>query len=153
MRETPTITSSSYTSNTIAAAQASDCLLTVKGDEVFQKFGAVIGPQHADPYIHLYNYKETDKMAMRIVKVFIVDTNENVPLENRVLYKGEEKLTDLNDQELFFELPVNDILAKYNEYRKTVVDKTKSATFGKEIRLEPVKIRELKMTVLNVATF
>ena len=30
----------------------------------------------------------------RIVKVFIVDTDKNIPLEQCVLYSGEEKLTD-----------------------------------------------------------
>ena len=47
---------------------------------------------------------EEEDMGRRLVKVIIIDPNENVPLEDAVLYMGEEVLTDLTDQELFFEL-------------------------------------------------
>jgi hypothetical protein len=97
--------------------------------------------------------KEQQKMASRIVKVFMADTDENVPAEKRILYVGEEKFTDSTDQELFFEIPVQDILTKHNAYRLTLTDKKASAKAGKDVMLEPLRIRDLRMVVVNVAQF
>lgn len=96
---------------------------------------------------------QEQKMTTRLVRVFVIDPNDSLPLENRMLYRGTEKLTDLNDQELFFELPVNDFLTKHNELRAKTADRVKSAQFGKEVWLEPARIRDLRMTVLVVAQF
>lgn len=86
----------------------------------------------------------------RLVRVIIVDPNDNLPLEERLVYGGEEKFTDLNDQELFFELEIKQLLAAHNEKRIKTVDKTvKEHTEY----LEAAKIRDLKMVVVNIATF
>lgn len=86
----------------------------------------------------------------RLVKVVIIDPNDNVPLEDCVLYSGSEKLTDATDQELFFEIDIKGILDKHNEKRTTLIDKkVKERTE----HLEPAKIRDLKMVVVNVASF
>lgn len=86
----------------------------------------------------------------RLVKVVIVDPNDNIPLDKCLLYSGEEKLTDATDQELFFEIDIKDLLAKHNEVRVKLVDKkVKERTDY----LEPAKIRDLKMVVVNIATF
>lgn len=87
----------------------------------------------------------------RIVQVIIADPNENVPLNKAVMYQGEQILTDLSDQELFFELPVKELLAKHNAERVKMLDKEASRRSGKDILLEPVKVRELKMVVVLVA--
>ena len=50
--------------------------------------------------------KEIETMSRRIVQVFIADPNINVPLENSLLYQGEQKFTDLTDQELFYEIEI-----------------------------------------------
>jgi hypothetical protein len=89
----------------------------------------------------------------RIVQVFIADANDNVPMDQAVLFVGKAKFTDLTDQELYFELPMKDILAKHNEARVKMLDKDASRKTGKDIFLEPVKIRDLKMVVVNIATF
>jgi hypothetical protein len=86
----------------------------------------------------------------RLVQVFIADPNENVPLDSSMIYVGEQKLTDSNDQELFFELDIKNLLDKHNEKRTKMIDKkVKERTEY----LEPVKIRELKMVVVTVAQF
>jgi hypothetical protein len=93
--------------------------------------------------------EENTMAACRIVKVIIADTNENLPLEDRILLRGEEKFTDATDQELFFEIDIRDLLAKHNEKRiKTVDKKMKDRTEY----LEPAKVRDLKMVVVTVAT-
>lgn len=89
----------------------------------------------------------------RIVQVFIADPNENVPLDKALLYRGEQKLTDATDAELFFEVPIQELLAKHNAERVKMLDKEASRKAGKDLFLEPVKIRELKMTVVTIASF
>lgn len=93
------------------------------------------------------------QITRRIVQVFIADPDENVPLVDSLLYRGEQKLTDATDQELFYEVPIIDILKAHNEKRVKFVDKEVSKKAGKDIFLEPAKIRDLKMIITNVAQF
>jgi hypothetical protein len=88
--------------------------------------------------------------ARRLVKVIIADPNENVPLADCVLYSGEEKMTDATDQELFFEIDIKNIIDTYNVKRIKLIDKkVKERTEY----LEPAKVRDLKMVVVNIAQF
>lgn len=89
----------------------------------------------------------------RIVRIYVADTDENLDVEKRLLYSGDEKLTDATDQELFYDVPINELLTKHNEFRKTVIDKKQSEKFGREVKLEPIRIRDLKMTIVSIATF
>ena len=91
-----------------------------------------------------------DKTISRFVRVIIVDPNENLSLEDRLVYKGEEKFTDLNDQELFFELEIKAMLAAHNEKRVKTVNKTVKE---RTEYLDAAKIRDLRMVVVNIATF
>lgn len=94
--------------------------------------------------------KNLANSSRRIVKVIIIDPDDRVPLDKCILYSGDEKLTDLTDQELFFEVEIKSLLDKHNEYRKTVVDKTvKERTEN----LDAIKIRDLRMVVVDVAKF
>ena len=90
---------------------------------------------------------------MRIVQVFIADPNPNLPLSSRLLHKGEEKLTDLTDQELYFELDMARILREHNAVRANTVDKDASKGKPEPVYLEPARIRDLKMVVVDVAKF
>lgn len=151
MVETPTITSSCYVSSTVDAA-----------GEWFRNLAAVqnVGQQLSTsaalnpPRPAVIQHKEPVPMSnARIVKVFIADPNENLPLASRVLHSGEEQLTDLTDQELFFEVPIAEILSKHNDVRKATVDKKAAEKFGRDIFLEPARIRDLRMVVVTVAQF
>ena len=89
-------------------------------------------------------------MGRRLVQVFISDPDENVPLDNALLFSGPQKMTDLTDQELFFELDIKLILDTHNAIRTTIKNKTiKERTEF----LEPTRVSKLKMVVVNVATF
>jgi hypothetical protein len=88
--------------------------------------------------------------ARRLVQVFIADPNENIPLDQSLLYSGEQKLTDATDQELFFEVDIKGILEKHNAERIKLVDKKVK---DRTEYLEPAKIRDLKMVVVTVAGF
>jgi hypothetical protein len=102
------------------------------------------------PAAQQLNVKVNTMATRRLVQVVIVDPNENISLEDCLLFKGEEKLTDATDQELFFELDIKDILEKHNTKRITVIDKKVK---DRTEYLEPAKIRDLKMVVVNVASF
>ena len=88
------------------------------------------------------------KQARRLVRVIIIDSAETLPLDQAVIYKGDEILTDLNDQELFFEIPINDLLKKHNVDRVNFPEKK-----GSKEKLDPARIRDLKMNVVTIATF
>lgn len=94
--------------------------------------------------------EEPTHMPKRLVQVFIADPNENVPMDQSLIYSGEQKLTDATNQELFFEVDIKTLLEKHNVKRVTYVDKkVKERTEY----LEPAKIRDLKMVVVDIATF
>lgn len=86
----------------------------------------------------------------RYVQVFIADTHDQVPLKDCLLYSGEPTLTDLTDQELFYELPIKEILAAHNAKRVKMYDRRVK---DRTEMLEPARIRDLKMTVVTIAQF
>lgn len=88
--------------------------------------------------------------ARRIVEIYIADPNENVPLEDALLFTCTPKMTDLTDQELFFEIDIKSILATHNEKRVKITDRKVK---DRVELLEPAKVRDLKMVVNTVAQF
>lgn len=86
----------------------------------------------------------------RLVQVFIADPDERVPLEQSMIYSGEQKLTDLTDQELFFEVGIKSLLGLHNAKRTQIIDKSVK---DRSEYLEPAKIRDLKMVVTTIAQF
>jgi hypothetical protein len=149
--ELPSISKSMYATSTVDPLAAFG--LAGALDRRIQQpanIGQAIGMGLAN---QLLNQEQQSVSNARIVKVFIADPNDNLPLAKRVLYKGEEMLTDLTDQELFYEVPIAEMLAKHNEYRKSVVDKKQAEKFGRDIFLEPARIRDLRMVVVDVAKF
>ena len=159
MMETPTITASSYASSNLSIDELQRRLAKEAIAKQFnhleagRKDAGISGAIAAGYAGHANEVKGTPVSTTRIVKVIIADTNDNLPLNKRVLYTGDEQLTDLTDQELFFEVPIAELLAKHNDTRKATVDKKASEKFGRDIFLEPVRIRDLKMVVVTVAQF
>lgn len=98
---------------------------------------------------------EVDNMTqqLRLVQLYIVDPNKNIPLNDALLYKSEQPfLTNLTDAELWYQVPVWEILDDHNEYRISVADREKT---GKDdtVFLEPARILDLVMRVVEVASF
>lgn len=86
----------------------------------------------------------------RLVRVVMVDPNDDVPTEIALLYDSKEVFTDKTDQELYFDIPVADLLESHNDKRTKIVDKkVKERTEY----LEPARIRDLKMLVITLAKF
>ena len=151
MLDTPAIASSVYGANT--------SVMALNAAEGLQRLG-LLNQQAADSSLYkaatqlIQNSQANQEVnvmaARRLVKVVIVDPNENIALDDCVLYSGDEKLTDATDQELFFEIDIKNLLEKHNEKRVKVIDKkVKERTEY----LEPAKIRDLKMVVVNIASF
>lgn len=142
MNELPTISSSSYQTGAIDLSGPWNELINSKD---------FINP-HEDQFLkglrRKDNIKVEEKMSeRRIVQVFIADPDEKVPLKHALLYEGQAHLTDLTDQELFFEINIKEILDKHNALRITLKDKDSK----EESYLDPVRIRDLKMTVVTIA--
>lgn len=95
----------------------------------------------------------TNGTGRRVVQVFIADPHPDVPMDKALLYKGEPTFTDSTDQELYFELPVAALLARHNEQRVLLLDKEATRKSGREVRLEPARVRDLKMAVVVIAQF
>ena len=142
--EMPTFAASSYASSTASL------------DELFQTNGLETAVSGHRPLLRAHfnqPQQEMPNMAVaigrRVVQVFVSDPNPNLSLENCLLYKGDVQVTDLTDQELYFELDIRKLLADHNEKRTKTVDKTIK---DRVEYLEPAKIRDLKMSVVTVTT-
>lgn len=109
--------------------------------------------QDGAPVVPVELKGKASPVAARIVRVFIADPDINLPLDRRVIYKSSELLTDATDQELFFEANPAAMLKNHNEYRTTVLNKAMTEKAGKEIKLEPARIRDLRMVVVDIASF
>lgn len=168
--ELPTMNSASYASNTYTGSikqltNDDQCMVVASSFTEPQRAHRVVDKRVADMLIdnriegmmrntapkHMEN--DMAKTTRRYVQIFIVDPDSRVPLDKSALYEGDSFLTDLTDQELFYELEIKSILADYNAYRITVQDKKASDKFGRDVLLEAAKIRDLSMTVVEIATF
>jgi hypothetical protein len=88
---------------------------------------------------------------LRVVRIFLVDPDERIPVDKRILHKTEEMITDATDQELFHGIPVADLLKDHNMLRATIEwedGEGKSKTGIKDAR-----IRDLVMSVTTIAQF
>lgn len=158
MSETPTITNYTSMSNTYNTADGTNWQLT---GTVARDAGALYAHAHdrrigAIAHQTLANMEtqvNPTKPKRRIVRVFIVDPDERVPLDKCVLFEGEQHLTDATDQELFFETPIAERLKAHNEERQATKDEAASERTGHPVFLKPARIRDLVMTVVTVAEF
>lgn len=158
MMETPSISGSTYASAAVNLAVQGGLagMGQLIGNQAQQNIGALAGEAKIrdifrGPQSATASPKEKPAMATRrLVQVFIADPDENVPLDQSMLYQGEQKLTDATDQELFFEIDIKSAIDKHNAERIKIINKkVKERTEY----LEPAKIRDLKMVVVTVANF
>lgn len=165
MRETPSITDSGHSHTAYAMTGGGISPLYTGGTSATTTTSTPMGWDFINRRLQQHEYlhqpvpvqapkqqkaKDNDTMSRRIVQVFIADTDENVPLNKSVIYTGEQKLTDLTDQELFFEIEIKKLLDAHNAYRTTLINKKVKE---RSENLEPIKIRDLKMVVTTIAEF
>lgn len=123
--------------------------------EKYQRINSVLPTQSYSNVVAKPVLEEKPMAAVkfRLVRVFIVDADDNVPLNKRILKMSEEQLTDATDQELFMSLNLTPVLEEHNANRVKMLDKAASKAAGKDIFLEPIRIRDLKMVVTSIAEF
>ena len=109
---------------------------------------ATIATPKSKEIAHMANANKT-----RVVRVFLVDPDERIPVTKRILHKTDEIITDETDQELFFGIPVADLLKSHNEFREGHEVEEKEGETTKRRKLKSVRIRDLTMTVVTIATF
>lgn len=160
MPEMPTITHSSY--NTAVVPFRDEYILGIPPQEtgdvdyIIRRFNIEGTAPAMTQTVQMLQFAKEKIMAevkntTRVVQVYIADvTSEHVPLVDRILYKSEQFLTDSTNEELFFSIAIKDLLDKHNEKRSKIVnpdikDRTE--------HLKPIRIRDLRMTVVQVATF
>lgn len=99
--------------------------------------------------------QQKEDLNMRIVRVFLVDPDKRIEdLNKRLLYKSDELITDMTDQDLFFDIDVKSILEKHNKYRETVIyEVTSKGDTVEKTGLKPVRVSDLAMSVILVAEF
>lgn len=162
----PSFTASSYTSNSTSAANLNNQLtgtatITRYDDSDYaglnqyrQQYAGISGAQILPHRSMEPDMAVNGKGKLRVVRVFLVDPDERVPVDKRVLHRSDEMTTDMTDQELFFSIPVNDLLASHNKTRGSVEWEEKTSEGAKsKIGLKDVRIRDLIMSVTTVAEF
>lgn len=98
--------------------------------------------------------KVATKPTRRLIRLLVVDPHPSVPLDQCVLYQSDEKMTDLSDQDLFYEI-ASELMPKlkaHNEKRVTWNERAK-ADNEKAVKLEPARISDLTMTTVVIASF
>lgn len=157
-QEMPEITSTSYVSTTTGIQDmASNAVVVAGNPQAFDLRGPdTVPPGERRVMLDVLNQVATtletneDEYMKRIVRVLIVDSDEEVPAEQSVLHDSGEQLTDADDQELFFEVNIKEILEKHNEVRGKIVDPEYT---DRTEYLQPLRIRDLKMQVVVIAQF
>lgn len=124
----------------------------------FEKYKYIEGVKHSPSTCANLTIKTETEMpakeaTRRIVKIFIIDPDTNIDLKDAVLYQGPEELTDLTDQELFFELDIKNLLKDHNEKRVKILNKKATEKAGKDVFLDAIKVRDLTMVVNVVLEF
>lgn len=100
---------------------------------------------------------EAEKMSSktpscRMVQIFVVDPDENLPVEARLLYAdAAPRMTDATDEELHFDLGLPELLAKHNEVRERTPLREQEGE--RERFMKPARIRDLVIAVTTLAAF
>ncbi len=141
--ETPTITTAAYGTASMFGDPAADFRARRVPGHIFHAAVQAATPQQQ---------KEDDSMSTqrRLVRVMMVDPHPDVPMDHALLHDSKEVFTDKDDRELFFDMPVAELLRAHNAKRVTWPDK---AVKDRVQMLEPVRIRDLKMHVIEIAKF
>jgi hypothetical protein len=119
-----------------------------------------LGQLGIDSYLYPDDDEERSKImannkkgSFRIVRVIVADPNENLSVNDRVLYDSGENITELEDQELFFELEIKQLLVDHNAKRLATLDKEATKKREQDVYLEPIRIKDLQMRVVTLAEF
>jgi len=127
--------------------------MTFSGESDYVDIGNLLDEFEAiRPYVQT-TLQMGDPMARRLVRVLIVDPDSDLSIESAVLHDSGEKWTDLTDQELYFECEIQPLLEAHNADRAATKDQDRSDQYGRDVMLEPIRISDLTMSVVLIASF
>lgn len=75
----------------------------------------------------------------RIVRMFVTDSDGDLPVTNCVLMSGAEKITDATDDELWLAADLPALIEAHNQFRKG-------------LGLEPIRLRDLQRAIATIIT-
>ncbi len=78
----------------------------------------------------------------RYISVWVIDQDENVPLDRSILYEKAMFFTDKTPDEIRADIPLANLLKKHNEYRITLKGKDDKI-------LKPVRLRDIQIVIKN----
>lgn len=151
----PEIMSVSYASNS-AVYDGNQSVYGMTKADAFRK---LTFSDQLPPLAVKTNPKEVINMAMlvekkdwtkRLVIMAIVDPDLKVPVEKSILMQKGPFMTDMDDQELFMTSEPHRLLTDHNLLRLGL---TTPDDEGKAKKLSPIRLRDLKMTVVELAVF
>lgn len=85
---------------------------------------------------------EAAEVARRYVSIWIIDQDENVPLEKSLIYEKTMLWTDKTPDELRADIPLNALLEKHNKLRETLKNK-------EDKPLKRIRLRDLQVIIRN----
>lgn len=92
---------------------------------------------------------------IRTINLSLTDNNENLSLEDTLVFSQGEVRTEHNDertiQNILMSGKVQEALKKHNETREETVDKVVLRSTGNKVMLEPVEIWDLEWKVVQIA--
>lgn len=98
--------------------------------------------------------KRNEEGKKRLVWVAVVDPHPDLDSVSSVVFLADMPyVTDDTDQEIWMGLDIQEILDAHNAVRVTMLDKEATRTAGRDIFLEPARIRDLSFAVIPLATF
>jgi hypothetical protein len=105
--------------------------------------------RHIYPTV-LQNQKEV--CMKRLVRIMVVDRCEDVPADESILFQ-EEMFTELTDEEIWLSIGLEDALEKYNAKRILLLDKAISREQGRDVVLEPLRLKDVAKVITTLASF
>lgn len=105
-------------------------------------------------FTHIFKTTEENKMSKRLVRVVILDQDDRLRgklSKHALVYKGEEFVTGLSNEEIVMSLNIGEIIEEHNKVRVTLQDLDASRTLGHEVFLEEIEVSDLQVKVVTLA--
>ncbi len=93
-------------------------------------------------YIRPGEAEAQDRSDKRYVSVWVLDQDENVPLDKSILYEKVMFFADKTKDEIKADIPLTKLLDKHNDYRVTLKDKNDKP-------LKKVRLRDISVVIRN----
>lgn len=91
-------------------------------------------------------------LTRRAVRVRIIDNDPALLIEHSFVAESEVTMTEDNDaitiQQFLADFPINEAVAQHNETRATLTDEEILKRTGQDVKLRPIRLKDLTITVV-----